>query len=72
MGEKKMRAAIYARVSTVEQNPEAQLQELRAYVEKRKKKRKPRDLAYQELMDDAQKRLIDCALFGSMTALRAL
>jgi len=81
MPEKKVKAAIYARVSTVEQNPEAQLHELRAYVEKRgfvlhkeyvdhvsgdfekrKKKRKPRDLAYQELMDDAQKRLIDCVI----------
>jgi DNA invertase Pin-like site-specific DNA recombinase len=81
MVEKKIRAAIYARVSTVEQNPEAQLLELRAYVEKRgfvlhkeyvdhvsgdfekrKNKRKQRDLAYQELMDDAQKRLIDCVI----------
>lgn len=36
MSEKtKVRAAIYARVSTTDQNPEAQLQELRAYVEQR-------------------------------------
>lgn len=81
MVEKKVRAAIYARVSTVEQNPEAQLQELRAYVEKRgfvlhkeyvdhvsgdfekrKKKRKQQDLAYEELMADASKRLIDCVI----------
>ena len=81
MSEKKIRAAIYARVSTIEQNPEAQLQELRAYVEKRgfvlhkeyidhvsgdfakrKKKRKQRDIGYQELMADASKRLIDCVI----------
>lgn len=78
---KPIRAAIYARVSTAEQNPEAQLQELRAYVEKRgfvlhkeyvdyvsgdfakrKKKRKQRDQAYQDLMSDASKRLIDCVI----------
>jgi DNA invertase Pin-like site-specific DNA recombinase len=81
MPEKKVKAAIYARVSTAEQNPEAQLQELRAYVEKRgfvlhkeyvdhvtgdfekrKKKRKQQDLAYEELMADASKRLIDCVI----------
>jgi DNA invertase Pin-like site-specific DNA recombinase len=81
MVEKKIRAAIYARVSTIEQYPEAQIHELRAYVEKRgfilhkeyvdhvssdfekrKNKRKRQDLAYQELMDDAQKRLVDCVI----------
>lgn len=81
MANKKIRAAIYARVSTTEQNPEAQLQELREYVslrgfvlhkeyvdyvtgdfEKRKKSRKPKDLAYQQLMDDASKRRIDCVI----------
>ena len=81
MGNKKIRAAIYARVSTTEQNPEAQLQELREYVErrgfvlhkeyvdyvtgdfeKRKKRRKRKDLAYLELMDDAAKRRIDCVI----------
>src|SRR5207245_8346544 len=35
MGEPSMRAAIYARVSTVDQEPENQLQELRRYVEAR-------------------------------------
>jgi len=81
MDNKKIRAAIYARVSTAEQNPEMQLNELREYVklrgfvlykeyvdtvsgdfEKRKNKRKRKDQAYQELMDDAQKRLIDCVI----------
>ena len=82
MSQKKIRAAIYARVSTTDQNPEAQLQALREYVhqrgfilhkeyvdrvsgdfEKRKKtRRKPQDQAYQELMDDAAKRLIDCVI----------
>jgi DNA invertase Pin-like site-specific DNA recombinase len=81
MGNKKIRAAIYARVSTTEQNPESQLQELRQYVEqrgfllhkeyvdyvsgsfeKRKKKRKPQDTAYEALMSDARKRLIDCVI----------
>jgi DNA invertase Pin-like site-specific DNA recombinase len=81
MAEKKVRAAIYARVSTTEQNPESQLEELRQYVQrrgfllhkeyvdqvtgdfgKRKKKRRQRDLAYEELMADASKRLIDCVI----------
>jgi DNA invertase Pin-like site-specific DNA recombinase len=82
MTEKKtIRAAIYARVSTGDQNPEPQLEELRQYVrqrgfvlhkeyidqvtgdfEKRKKKRKQRDLAYQELMEDVSKRLVDCVI----------
>lgn len=78
---KPFRAAIYARVSTSDQNPEAQLQELREYVkkrsfilhkeyvdqvsgdiEKRSKKRKGTDLAYQQLMSDASKRLFDCVI----------
>ncbi len=81
MKNKQIRAAIYARVSTTEQNPEAQLQELREYVErrgfvlhkeyvdfvtgdfeKRKTKRKRKDLAYLELMDAAAKRRIDCVV----------
>lgn len=81
MSEKKVRAAIYARVSTTEQNPELQLEDLREYVErrgfvlykeyvdyvtgsfeKRKKKRKAKDTAYEELMADARKRLIDCVI----------
>jgi DNA invertase Pin-like site-specific DNA recombinase len=78
---KTIRAAIYARVSTVEQNPELQLEELRNYVrqrgfilhkeyidtatgdfDKRKKKRRKDDLAYQQLMDDVSKRLVDCVV----------
>jgi DNA invertase Pin-like site-specific DNA recombinase len=81
MGNKKIRAAIYARVSTTDQNPELQLQELRDYVKqrgfvlhkeyvdyvsgdfkRRKSKRKRQDQAYQELMNDASKRLIDCVI----------
>ena len=81
MAERKVRAAIYARVSTVEQNPEAQLQDLRAFVENRgfilhkeyvdkvsgdvasrSKKRKRKDLAYEQLMADASKRLFDCVI----------
>ena len=76
-----IRAAIYARVSTSEQNPDSQLEELRHYVrqrgfllhkeyidrvsgdfEKRKKKRKQQDLAYQELMQDVSRRLVDCVI----------
>lgn len=78
---KAIRAAIYARVSTTDQNPEPQLEELRQYVrqrgfilhkeyidhvtgdfEKRKKKRKQQDVAYQELMEDVSKRLVDCVI----------
>lgn len=78
---KTIRAAIYARVSTNEQSPELQLQELRQYVQqrgfvlhkeyidqvtgdfdKRKKKRKPKDLAYQELIDDAFRCKFDCVI----------
>lgn len=79
---KEIRAAIYARVSTVEQNPELQLKELRQYVKQRgfvlhkeyvdyvsgnveqrkKKKRKPKDAAYEELMSDARKRSMDCVI----------
>lgn len=35
MGNKKIKAAIYARVSSTDQNPEAQLNELREYASKR-------------------------------------
>ncbi len=81
MGEKKIRAAIYARVSTTDQDPEPQLKALREYVNhrgfilhkeyvdrvtgdfsKRKKKRKQPDVAYQELMADVNKRLVDCVI----------
>lgn len=82
MSEKtKTRAAIYARVSTNDQNPEAQLLALRNYVEqrgfvlykeyvdhvtgdftKRGKKRRAKDKAYEELMADVAKRLVDCVI----------
>lgn len=82
MNDKKtVRAAIYARVSTTDQNPDPQLEELRQYVrqrgfilhkeyidrvtgdfEKRKRKRKQQDLAYQELMQAVSKRLVDCVV----------
>jgi DNA invertase Pin-like site-specific DNA recombinase len=67
--------AIYARVSTSEQNPEAQLLALREYaarrgfriykeygdLERRRQKRQ-NDRAYRELMDDASRRSFDCVL----------
>ncbi|MBU6454370.1 MAG: recombinase family protein [Cyanobacteria bacterium REEB67] len=78
---RQLRAAIYARVSTTDQNPESQLQDLRKYVQdrgfvlykeyvdhvtgdfgKRKRRRKKPELAYEELMSDARKRLIDCVI----------
>lgn len=75
---KRVRAAIYARVSTSDQNPEAQLRDLRQYVEKRgfllhkeyvdyvtgnaKKRRGKKEQAYQQLMSDARKRLFDCVI----------
>lgn len=71
-----LRVAIYARVSTNEQDPDSQLLILREYAinrgfevykeyidtvsgisEKRKK-----DTAYQQLMADVKKRLVDCVL----------
>jgi DNA invertase Pin-like site-specific DNA recombinase len=67
-----MRAAIYARVSTFDQNPDMQVQHLREYakvrgfevvkeyvdqvtgnMEKRRRERSRKDVAYQELMVDA-------------------
>ena len=81
MSNRKIRAAIYARVSSTDQNPEAQLNELREYAskrgfeiykeyvdyvtgdfKKRKSTKKPKDLAYLELMDDTAKRRIDCVI----------
>ena len=81
MSGKIIRAAIYARVSTTDQDPELQLQALREYVkqrgfilhkeyvdrftgdfDKRKKNRKQHDLAYQKLMADVSKRLVDCVI----------
>ena len=67
------RAAIYARVSTAEQNPELQLRDLRHYAEARglaateyidtgfsgAKQSRP---ALDRLMDDARKRRVDCIL----------
>lgn len=81
MSNKKIKAAIYARVSSTEQNPEAQLNDLREFAakrgfeiykeyvdhvtgdfSKRKRKRRQKDLAYEEIMSDASKRLFDCVL----------
>jgi len=79
MPEKKVRAAIYTRVSTAAQDPEPQLAALREYVKQRgfvlhkeyvdrvtgdfaKRKKKNKDLAYQELMADVDKRLVDCVI----------
>ena len=72
-----MKVAIYTRLSTNDQNPEAQLQELRQYVQQRgfllhneymdcitgsSEKRKSQNKAYQELVVDASKGLIDCVI----------
>jgi DNA invertase Pin-like site-specific DNA recombinase len=70
--------AIYARVSTFEQNPESQLEALREYVQRREfsiageyvdqitgaiqKRKKPGETAYRELMDDAMAMKFDCVL----------
>jgi len=72
-----MKVAIYARVSTSDQNPEAQLTQLRDYAATRSftihreyvdqitgavEKRKKRDTAYQQLLDDAQRLKFKCVL----------
>jgi len=77
---KVVRAAIYARVSTQEQDPGSQLLALRQYVEQRgfvlhkeyvdcvtgsfdkRERRKGKDKAYQELMEDVSKRNVDCVI----------
>ncbi len=70
------RVAIYARVSTGEQNPEAQLRELRAYAEHRgflvtreyidqasgDVRRRRRAPEFEALMADARRRRFDCVL----------
>jgi DNA invertase Pin-like site-specific DNA recombinase len=72
------RVAIYARVSTTEQDPEAQLFALRTYAAQRgfevyreyidyvsggkPEPRHAKDTAYRALMDDVGKRRVDCVL----------
>jgi DNA invertase Pin-like site-specific DNA recombinase len=70
------RVAIYARVSTGEQSPEAQLRELRAYAAFRgfdvtreyvdqasgDLRRRPRAPGFEALMGDARRRRFDCVL----------
>jgi DNA invertase Pin-like site-specific DNA recombinase len=76
MGRGTMRVAIYARVSTVDQNPELQLRELRDYAAHRgfavhreyvdqasgDMRRRTRAPAFEELMADARRRRFDCVL----------
>jgi DNA invertase Pin-like site-specific DNA recombinase len=76
MGRGTVRVAIYARVSTGEQNPEPQLRELRDYAERRgfivhreyvdqtsgDVRRRRRAPAFDELMADARRRRFDCVL----------
>src|SRR3954468_7240945 len=77
MGRSTVRVAIYARVSTGEQNPEPQLRELRDYAERRGfivhreyvdqasgdgRRRSRRAPAFDELMADARRRRFDCVL----------
>jgi DNA invertase Pin-like site-specific DNA recombinase len=78
---KQTQVAIYARVSTTDQSPDAQLLALREYaaqrgfevfkeyidyvtgsVEERRARRRVKDTAYQELMHDVGKRLVDCVI----------
>ena len=77
MGRGTVRVAIYARVSTADQNPELQLRELREYAERRGfllhreyvdqasgdlHRRGRRAPAFDELMADARRRRFDCVL----------
>src|SRR4051812_14894106 len=76
MGRGTMRVAIYARVSTADQNPELQLRELRDYAAHRgftvhreymdqasgDVRRRKRAPAFDELMADARRRRFDCVL----------
>ena len=77
MGRSTVRVAIYARVSTADQNPEPQLRELREYAERRGfavhreyvdqasgdvRRRGRRAPAFDELMADACRRRFDCVL----------
>jgi len=77
-----VRAAIYARVSTLDQEPENQLQELRRYIEARgwqavehcdrgvsgSKDRRP---ALDQLVADARRRALILSSFGGWTVLAA-
>lgn len=76
MGAGPVRVAIYARVSTDEQNPELQLRELRDYAERRgfvihreyierasgDRRRRRRAPEFEALMIDARRRRFDCVL----------
>ena len=76
MGRGTVRVAIYARVSTGEQNPEPQLRELRDYAERRgfivhreyvdqasgDVRGRRRAPPFDELMADARRRRFDCVL----------
>jgi len=76
MGQGALRVAIYARVSTGEQNPELQLRELRDYAERRgftvhreyvdqasgDVRRRKRAPEFDALMADARRRRFDCVL----------
>src|SRR4051812_50202687 len=71
-----MRVAIYARVSTGEQNPELQLRELRDYAERRgfivhreyvetvtgDVRRRKREPEFEAMLADARRRRFDCVL----------
>ena len=71
-----MTVAIYARVSTSDQSPEAQLQELREFAQRRKFRlfseyvdqvtglveRRPHHTEYNRLLADAHRRRFDCVL----------
>ncbi len=76
MGRGTIQVAIYARVSTGEQNPELQLRELRDYAERRgfvvhreyvdqasgDVRRRQRAPEFDALMADARRRRFDCVL----------
>jgi len=76
MGRGALRVAIYARVSTADQNPELQLRELRDHAERRgfmvhreyvdrasgDVRRRRRAPAFEVLMADARRRRFDCVL----------
>lgn len=77
----RVKVAIYARVSTHDQDPDGQLMALRDFAkrrnfeiykeyvdyvtgdfDKRSRKKKHRDDAYRQMMDDARRRLVDCVI----------
>jgi DNA invertase Pin-like site-specific DNA recombinase len=77
---KPRKAAIYARVSTTDQDPDAQLLALREYAAQRgfivhkeyvdyvsgdftkRQGQRLKDVAYQEMMDDVNHRIVDCVI----------